>query len=105
MKKYFIRIVLSLMLVFSMLLTATPAVFADDMVTEVPDMSDMQALMAGIKSTEEIYGALDPDTVPEIVGYENAMAKSHVKRLYEQEGDDLYKLVFLNADGTQTAYL
>lgn len=102
MKKYFIRIVLSLMLVFSMLLTATPATFANGTPDEMPDI---QAIMAGIKSTEEIYGALDPDTVPEIVGYENAMAKSHVKRLYEQEGDDLYKLVFLNADGTQTAYL
>lgn len=102
MKKYFIRIVLSLMLVFSMLLTATPAVFADDMVTEVPDM---QALMAGVKTTEEVYGTLDPDTVPEIIGYEYALSKSHVRRLYEQEGDDLYKLVFLNADGTQTAYL
>lgn len=88
-----------------MLLTAMPAVFADDMVTEMPDMSDMQALMAGVKTTEEVYGTLDPDTVPEIIGYEYALSKSHVRRLYEQEGDDLYKLVFLDADGTQTAYL
>lgn len=102
MKKHLIRIVLSLALVISMLLTAMPAALADDIVTE---MSDMQAMMAGIKSTEEVYGVLDPDTVPEIVGYENAKTKSHVKRLYEQEGDDLYKIIFLNADGTQTAYL
>lgn len=88
-----------------MLLTAMPAAFADDMVTEMSDMSDMQALMAGVKTIEEVYGILDPDTVPEIIGYEYALSKSHVRRLYEQEGDDLYKLVFLNADGTQTAYL
>lgn len=53
----------------------------------------------------ENFGVLDSDTVPEIIGYDYAVSRTHIKRLYEEEGNDLNKIVFLNADGSQTAYI
>lgn len=47
---------------------------------------------------------LDASSVPDAVGYDNAVSSSHVKRLYDAEGEDLNKVVFLNSDGTKTAY-
>ena len=61
-------------------------------------------VIAGVLTVEEAFGPLDADTVPEIVGYESAVAKTHIQRLYSEEGDDLNKVVFLNADGSHTAY-
>ncbi len=69
------------------------------------EMTDLEMIMAGIKTVEEVYGKLDEATVPEIVGYNEAVASNHVERLYEDEGNDLNKVVFLNADGSKTAYL
>lgn len=47
---------------------------------------------------------LDASSVPDAVGYDNAISNSHVQRLYDDEGEDLNKVVFLNSDGTKTAY-
>ena len=69
---------------------------------QTPNLED---LIAGVVSVEDVYGKLDSETVPEIIGYENAVSKTHVQRLYEEENDDLNRIVFLNADGTKTVYL
>lgn len=59
---------------------------------------------AGLLTVEEAFGTLDADTVPEIVGYDSAVARTHIARMYEEEGDNLNKVIFLNADGSRTAY-
>lgn len=64
----------------------------------------LKDVVAGVLTVEEAFGTLDADTVPEIVGYESAVAKTHIQRLYEEEGDNLNKVIFLNADGSRTAY-
>ena len=66
--------------------------------------ASMLDVLAGVAAPSELYDAIDPDTVPEIVGYENAVSKGHTTRLYSDEGTDLYKLVFLNFDGSKTMY-
>lgn len=64
----------------------------------------LKDVMAGVLTVEEAFGTLDADTVPEIIGYDTAVAKTHIQRLYDEEGDDLSKVIFLNADGSRTAY-
>ncbi len=78
---------------------------SESVVQAPAEMTDLEMIMAGIKTVEEVYGKLDEATVPEIVGYNEAVASNHVERLYEDEGNDLNKVVFLNADGSKTAYL
>ena len=73
--------------------------------TETEREYTLQDAIAGIVDYTELYDPLDADTVPEVVGYDNALSKNHVQRLYADEGDDLNKVVFLNADGTKTMYL
>ena len=72
---------------------------------ESKSSSNLEDLIAGAVSVEDIYGNLDSSTVPEIIGYENAVSRAHVRRLYDEEGTDLNRVVFLNADGTQTIYV
>lgn len=94
---------ISLLLVVSFTLGIVPVT----VVAEEPKntLTDLQKLAAGMVSVEDVYGALDSTTVPEIIGYDYAVSKAHVQRLYANEGGDLNKVVFLNADGSQTAYL
>lgn len=47
---------------------------------------------------------LKEENVPEIIGYEYAKKKNHIKRVYDKE-NSLNEIVFLNDDGTETAYL
>ena len=54
---------------------------------------------------ENIDGILAETDVPEIIGYQESVASNHIARLYEDEGTDLNKVVFLNADSTKTMYL
>ncbi len=61
-------------------------------------------VMAGLLTVEEAFGTLDANTVPEIVGYDSAVARTHIARMYEEEGDNLNQVIFLNADGSRTAY-
>ncbi len=104
-RKKLISIVLTLCILFGIL---PFSVFAKpvDNTTAISnkEMNSIEKIMAGVSSVEEEYGTLDADTVPEIVGYENAVAKNHIKRLYSEE-DELNEIVFLNADGTQTSYV
>lgn len=65
----------------------------------------LKDVIAGVLTVEEAFGTLDAATVPEIVGYDSAVERTHIQRLYEEEGDDLNKIVFLNADGSHTAYI
>jgi len=62
-------------------------------------------VIAGVASVEDVFGTIDAETVPEIIGYDFAVSKNHIKRLYNEEGNELNKLVFLNADGSKTAYI
>ncbi len=73
--------------------------------SEEKELSDLDKLRAGMVTAEEIYGKLDESSVPEIVGYDYAVSKSHVRRLHEEEGEKLNELVFLNADGSKTLYV
>lgn len=102
MKKHSFLSMVSLLLVVCLSLSVVP-------VTALAEgdsgMSGVEAIMAGVASIEDIYGVLERETVPEIIGYDYAVSKAHVQRLYSAEGDDLNRIVFLNADGTQTAYV
>lgn len=60
-------------------------------------------IAAGLITPYEYYGELDPETVPEIIGYETAKSRLHVRRMYDEE-DDLNTIVFMNADTTRTKY-
>lgn len=102
MKKYSFRTIISLLIVVCLCLGIVPiAAFAENDY----NASSLEDLIAGVSSVEDIYGELEKETVPEIIGYDYAVSKAHVQRLYEEEGDDLNRVVFLNADGTQTAYI
>ncbi|MBQ4037036.1 MAG: hypothetical protein IJC84_02805 [Clostridia bacterium] len=72
---------------------------------EEPRELTLEDLLAGAATVEEVYGELERETVPEIVGYEAAKKAMHVRRLYADEGENLNKVVFLNADLTKTVYL
>ncbi len=103
MKMRFLKMVVSMLLVLCISIGLIP-ISANAEETQ-QGQSSIEDLIAGIASVDELFGTLDPATVPEIVGYENAVSRTHIRRLYEEEGNQLNKLVFLNADGTQTAYI
>ena len=83
------------------------SVYAEAANTEVSNTehSYIEDLIAGVAPVDKLFEPLDPTTVPEIVGYKNAVTKTHIRRLYDEEGDQLNKLAFLNADGTKTVYI
>lgn len=99
---------ISLIIVLALLGTIMPAQILaintddDEQVGSAPTLEDF---LAGNASAEDIYGILDETTVPEIIGYEEAVSKNHVLRLYEDEGDELNKVIFLNVDGSKTMYM
>lgn len=70
----------------------------DDAVTVLENSNDTLSI-------NDIFGPLEETVVPEIIGYDEAVAQNHIVRLYEDEGNDLSKVVFLNSDGTKTMYL
>ncbi len=88
-----------------MLICVMPATIFSESDTETMPSLSLKDIIAGAASVEDVFGKLDAATVPEIIGYEYAIAKNHVKRLYSEEGAQLNKVVFLNADGTKTEYL
>ncbi|HBL83821.1 MAG: hypothetical protein A2Y17_08225 [Clostridiales bacterium GWF2_38_85] len=51
-----------------------------------------------------VFEELTRDSVPDIVGYEKAIEKGHIARLKSEE-KDLYSVIFMNADGTNTMYM
>ena len=93
---------LALLLILSLFVSGVPFSAFTREADTTPNLED---LIAGVVSVEDVYGKLDSETVPEIIGYENAVSKNHVQRLYNEEDDDLNRIVFLNADSTKTVYL
>lgn len=65
----------------------------------------LEDLIAGSATAEDVYGVLERSTVPDIVGYDEALRMNHVRRLYEDEADNLNTVIFLNADGSKTMYV
>ena len=102
MKRNLFKRIIASLLVMCMSISLMPLTAFSEVVETTSDLED---LIAGISSVEDIYGELDRETVPEIIGYDYAVSKAHVQRLYDAEDDDLNRIVFLNADGTQTAYI
>lgn len=102
MKIYSFRSVILFLLIICLFLCVAPiTVYA----LEIQNTLDSENLIAGMVSVEDIYGKLDSETVPDIIDYNYAVSKAHVQRLYKEESTDLNRIVFLNADGTQTAYI
>ena len=106
MRKQMIIKTLALLLVFSLCMSILPSsVFAVSESETAKDITPtLEDFLAGNATAEDIYGVLDESTVPEIIGYEEAVRKNHVRRLYEDEGEELNKVVFLNVDGSKTMY-
>lgn len=104
-KKIFLRIV-SLLVILGMYFSLCPLQNAEAVVTPAADAGqiDINDFFAGLLSSDEVISLLDKNTVPDIVGYDEAVAQSHIKRLYDEEGNDLYTIIFLNVDGTKTMY-
>ncbi len=68
------------------------------------EMTDLEKVIAGVASVEDLFGTIDSDTVPEAVGFENAKSKNHIERLYSAE-TDLNTVIFRNIDGSKTMYI
>jgi hypothetical protein len=110
-----VRFILCIIIVCALVLTTSISALALENVTiesqlitsdqnsEVSNIS-WDDVYAGVADPREMYEPLDPDSVPEIIGYDVAYERFHVERLYEEE-TDLYSIVFLNANGTKTVYL
>lgn len=98
---------IALLLVLCLCVTTLPGmVNAQDNLN--PHKKDKVMLSDILASNTNIYNIYDPlaeSDVPDIIGYNEAIKKDHVSRLYSDEGDNLNKVVFLNLDGTKTMYL
>ena len=96
----------SMVLAFIMVLSIMPitafSASNDDAFAKKYTIED---IYAGVATVEDVYGVFDPSTVPEIIGFDYAISQNHVKRLYEDEGNELNKYVFQNIDGSKTTYL
>lgn len=99
--------VITILLVASLCFSLLPLpVFAtSELAVQEERALTFEDYLAGNATVEDLYGVLDRSVVPEIIGYDVAVAKCHVKRLYEDEGSDLNKVVFMNVDGSKTLYL
>ena len=60
-------------------------------------------ILAGIINPYDYYDKIDPSSVSDAVGYETAIGRTHIERLYDEE-EHLYDVAFLNADHTKTFY-
>lgn len=105
MKKDHLRTVMSMILVICMCIFVMPRnVVASESEQRQENTVDLEHVIAGVAGLDSVVGALSEDTVPEIIGYESAIAQNHIVRLYDDEGDNLNKVVFLNTDGSKTMY-
>ncbi|MBO5097053.1 MAG: DNRLRE domain-containing protein [Agathobacter sp.] len=86
-------------------LSSVATVLADERNAKAAERKWMQDAGAGLVDWAGQYKELDENTVPKAVGYENAKWKNHIERLYDEEGKDLNRVVFKNADGTRTQYI
>ena len=106
MKKQCTLKAIAVLLILSICMAIFPSsVFAVSYLSENEKVATTDELYISDVVGENIDGVLTEADVPEIVGYQEAVAKDHIARLYEDEGSDLNKIVFLNADGSKTMYL
>ncbi|MBR5134486.1 MAG: DNRLRE domain-containing protein, partial [Clostridia bacterium] len=116
MKKTTVLRFLSCLSVTALLLCAMPITFAvaqDEVLPpasivetiDTPAVSALDQVLNGDATVEEVFGDFSAAVVPDIVGFDTAIENGYVARLFEEEGEDLNKLVFLNDDQTQTMYL
>ena len=98
MKKNTYKKVLSFVLALIMLVPFSPSIFAT-----IDDNASVATPDSALGNTDSSGMQLDPATVPDIVGTDNAKAAGHVERLYVDESA-LNTVVFRNADGTKTVY-
>ncbi|MBP3305770.1 MAG: hypothetical protein J6L24_07360 [Oscillospiraceae bacterium] len=115
MHEYTRRKTVALLLVISLLLPLMPtAVSADTSETAEANNAEPGSQLTAesvSENAEDAYIAGESETelpqseIPAIVNIETARSREHISRVYSQEQDDLNKLVFQNADGTQTVYL
>jgi len=96
--------ILAFCILFSYLPASAIAVAPEETPAEAPREITLSDVIAGVATIEDLYGKLDESVVPDAIGYEEAVKKQHVARLYEEEGNDLNKVIFLNADGSKTMY-
>lgn len=94
--------VISMLIVISMCISILPS-----SVLAVDDNFFAANTGENMIETEMVEAQLgiDKNSVPEIIGHEEALRRNHVGRLYDEEGDDLNKVIFLNKDGSKTMYL
>ena len=106
MKKQCTMKAVAMFLIFSICISLLPSsVFAISYLDESEIGITTNEVYINDVVDEAFDGTLSEADVPEIIGYEGAVAKNHIARLYEDEGSDLNKVVFLNSDGTKTMYL
>ncbi len=55
--------------------------------------------------TDSLDEELDVTMIPDAIGIDLAHERSHIRRLYEAEGDSLDTIFFENTDGTVTQYI
>lgn len=86
---------------------ALPSAMAADGETAAPPVTAVtyEDVLAGLADPYDYFGPLDENSVPAAVGYENAVERLHVARMYDEEGDSLHNVIFKNADGSRTQYL
>lgn len=106
MKKQCTLKAIAVLLIFSICISLLPSsVFAVSYLSESEKITTVDEVYTNDVVGENIGGTLAEADVPEIIGYQEAIAQNHIARLYEDEGTDLNKVVFLNADGSKTMYL
>ena len=95
-----------LLLCFMILeLSSVAEVFAAERRARENEKQLMRDAGAGIVGWADQYEELDEHTVPEAIGYEKAKWKNHIERMYEEEGKNLNRVIFKNADGSRTQYI
>lgn len=99
-----ISVLLIVCLFCSYLPASAIAVGQEETPVAAPREITLSDVLAGVATIEDLYGKLDESVVPDAIGYDEAVKKQHVARLYEEEGNDLNKVIFLNADGSKTMY-
>jgi len=103
---------LSILLLICLSLQVLPTVADATNINSNPSSIDSEAreltyedILAGNATVDEVFGKLDANTVPDALDYDVAVSRQHIERLYDEESNDLNRVVFLNADGSKTAYI
>ncbi len=100
------RIAYVLILCFAVLeLSSVATVFAAERKAREEEKQWMRDAGAGLVDWRDRYDPLKEEDVPEAVGYEAAVWNNHIERMYDEEGKDLNRVIFKNADGSRTQYL